>query len=40
MRLAVMDKAVATSAISETPISEGVDLHTKLGQTAIKVVLE
>jgi hypothetical protein len=40
MRLAVVDKAVVTSETSETPISEGVDLHTKPEQTAIKVVPE
>jgi hypothetical protein len=40
MRLAVVDKAVATSETSETPISEGVDPHTKLEQTTIKAVPE
>jgi hypothetical protein len=40
MRLAVVDKAVVTSETSETPISEGVDLPTKLEQIAIKAVPE
>jgi hypothetical protein len=40
MHLAVVDKAVVTSETSETPITEGVDLPTKLEQTSIKVVPE